>query len=131
MTAPAGAERIARAALTWVAEPGDPVMGALLGTCSAAEIVAALTEGRMPRTAWVPADSAVPQTATAPAVAACPEGSAAEGSAAAETISDKSIGRIAALGGGIAVQQYRIAYQGEYFVERYGFGAAETARSGG
>src|SRR5271170_8027431 len=42
----------------------------------------------------------------------------------AETISDRSIGRIAALGGGIAVQ-HRMAYQGEYFVERYGFGAAE------
>jgi len=43
----------------------------------------------------------------------------------AETISDKSIDRIAALGGGIAVQ-HRMAYQGEYFVERYGFGAAEA-----
>src|SRR5580692_3440169 len=42
----------------------------------------------------------------------------------AETISDRSIDRIAALGGGIAVQ-HRMAYQGEYFVERYGFGAAE------
>ncbi|MGY0572500.1 amidohydrolase [Bradyrhizobium sp. RDM12] len=42
----------------------------------------------------------------------------------AETISDQSIDRIAALGGGIAVQ-HRMAYQGEYFVERYGFGAAE------
>jgi predicted amidohydrolase YtcJ len=42
-----------------------------------------------------------------------------------ETISDQSIDRIAALGGGIAVQ-HRMAYQGEYFVERYGVGAAET-----
>src|SRR5271154_2728274 len=42
----------------------------------------------------------------------------------AETISDESIDRIGALGGGIAVQ-HRMAYQGEYFVERYGFGAAE------
>ncbi|HET6157656.1 MAG TPA: amidohydrolase [Dongiaceae bacterium] len=41
----------------------------------------------------------------------------------AETISDQSIDRIAALGGGIAVQ-HRMAYQGEYFVERYGVGAA-------
>src|SRR5882762_6696579 len=40
----------------------------------------------------------------------------------AETISDASIERIAALGGGIAVQ-HRMAYQGEYFVERYGSGA--------
>ena len=43
----------------------------------------------------------------------------------AETISDASIDRIAALGGGIAVQ-HRMAYQGEYFVERYGAGAAEA-----
>jgi predicted amidohydrolase YtcJ len=43
----------------------------------------------------------------------------------AETISDQSIDRIAALGGGIAVQ-HRMAYQGEYFVERYGLGAAEA-----
>jgi predicted amidohydrolase YtcJ len=43
----------------------------------------------------------------------------------AETISDQSIDRIAALGGGIAVQ-HRMAYQGEYFVERYGTGAAES-----
>lgn len=41
----------------------------------------------------------------------------------AETISDQSIDRIAALGGGIAVQ-HRMAYQGEYFVERYGTAAA-------
>jgi predicted amidohydrolase YtcJ len=43
----------------------------------------------------------------------------------AETISDQSIDRIASLGGGIAVQ-HRMAYQGEYFVERYGQGAAEA-----
>jgi predicted amidohydrolase YtcJ len=43
----------------------------------------------------------------------------------AETISDQSIDRIAALGGGIAVQ-HRMAYQGEFFVERYGRGAAEA-----
>ena len=43
----------------------------------------------------------------------------------AETISDKSIDRIAALGGGIAVQ-HRMAYQGEYFIERYGAAAAEA-----
>jgi predicted amidohydrolase YtcJ len=43
----------------------------------------------------------------------------------AETISDESIERIAALGGGIAIQ-HRMAYQGEYFVERYGQGAAEA-----
>jgi hypothetical protein len=43
----------------------------------------------------------------------------------AETISDRSIDRVAALGGGVAVQ-HRMAYQGEYFVERYGMGAAEA-----
>jgi predicted amidohydrolase YtcJ len=41
-----------------------------------------------------------------------------------ETISDRNIDRIAALGGGIAIQ-HRMAYQGEYFVERYGQKAAE------
>jgi predicted amidohydrolase YtcJ len=41
-----------------------------------------------------------------------------------ETVTDRNIDRIAALGGGIAVQ-HRMAYQGEYFVERYGSKAAE------
>jgi DNA processing protein len=49
MSAPAEAERVARAALTWIAEPGDQTMGALLRVCAPAEIVAALIEGRMPR----------------------------------------------------------------------------------
>jgi len=43
----------------------------------------------------------------------------------AETISERSMDRIAALGGGVAVQ-HRMAYQGEYFVERYGPAAAEA-----
>lgn len=43
----------------------------------------------------------------------------------AETISERSMDRIAALGGGIAVQ-HRMAYQGEYFVEQYGARAAEA-----
>ena len=42
----------------------------------------------------------------------------------AETITDKNIERVAALGGGIAVQ-HRMAYQGEYFVDRYGKKAAQ------
>lgn len=42
----------------------------------------------------------------------------------AETISDRNIERVAALGGGIAVQ-HRMSYQGEDFVERYGARAAE------
>jgi predicted amidohydrolase YtcJ len=41
-----------------------------------------------------------------------------------ETISDRNIDRIAELGGGIAIQ-HRMAFQGEYFVERYGRAAAE------
>jgi predicted amidohydrolase YtcJ len=40
-----------------------------------------------------------------------------------ETISDRNIDRVAALGGGIAVQ-HRMAFQGEYFVDRYGAAAA-------
>ncbi|UVF22745.1 amidohydrolase (plasmid) [Microvirga terrae] len=42
----------------------------------------------------------------------------------AETIDERNIDRIAALGGGIAVQ-HRMAFQGEDFVERYGTKAAE------
>jgi predicted amidohydrolase YtcJ len=41
-----------------------------------------------------------------------------------ETIDDRNIERIAKLGGGIAVQ-HRMAYQGEYFVARYGHQKAE------
>ena len=41
-----------------------------------------------------------------------------------ETISDRNIERVKALGGGIAVQD-RMAFQGEYFVDRYGAKQAE------
>src|SRR5207247_8293241 len=41
----------------------------------------------------------------------------------AETISERSIDRIKALGGGIAVQD-RMAFQGEHFIDRYGKKAA-------
>jgi len=44
----------------------------------------------------------------------------------AETISDRSLERVKALGGGIAVQ-HRMAYQGEYFIDRYGRKAAEQS----
>ena len=44
----------------------------------------------------------------------------------AETISPRNIERVRALGGGIAIQ-HRMAYQGEYFVERYGARAAADA----
>lgn len=43
----------------------------------------------------------------------------------AETISERNIERIKALGGGIAIQ-HRMAFQGEYFVNRYGARAAEA-----
>ena len=40
-----------------------------------------------------------------------------------ETISDRNLDRVAAMGGGIAIQ-HRMAFQGEYFVDRYGAKAA-------
>jgi predicted amidohydrolase YtcJ len=43
----------------------------------------------------------------------------------AETITPQNIERVRALGGGIAIQD-RMAFQGEYFVERYGAKAAEA-----
>ena len=42
----------------------------------------------------------------------------------AETISNQSMERVKALGGGIAIQD-RMAFQGEYFVNRYGAQAAQ------
>jgi hypothetical protein len=42
-----------------------------------------------------------------------------------ETISQKNIERVRALGGGIAIQ-HRMAFQGEYFVDRYGSDAARA-----
>jgi predicted amidohydrolase YtcJ len=41
-----------------------------------------------------------------------------------ETISDRSMERVKALGGGIAIQD-RMAFQGEYFLDRYGEQAAQ------
>jgi predicted amidohydrolase YtcJ len=41
----------------------------------------------------------------------------------AETITERNLERVRALGGGIAVQ-HRMAYQGEYFIDRYGADAA-------
>ncbi|MBP1765057.1 MAG: amidohydrolase family protein [Firmicutes bacterium] len=42
----------------------------------------------------------------------------------AETISERSMERVKTLGGGIAIQD-RMAFQGEYFVDRYGAEAAQ------
>ena len=44
----------------------------------------------------------------------------------AETISDRSMERVRRLGGGIAIQD-RMAFQGEYFVARYGAAAAKRS----
>lgn len=44
----------------------------------------------------------------------------------AETVSEKSLERIKRLGGGIAVQ-HRMAFQGEYFIDRYGKKIAEQS----
>ncbi len=44
----------------------------------------------------------------------------------AETVSDASIARIKALGGGVAIQD-RMAFAGEYFADRYGTTAAASA----
>ena len=44
----------------------------------------------------------------------------------AETVRDKELARIKAMGGGIAIQD-RLAYAGEYFVQRYGKDAARYA----
>jgi predicted amidohydrolase YtcJ len=44
----------------------------------------------------------------------------------AETISEENIQRVKALGGGIAIQD-RLAFQGEYFIERYGKEVSENS----
>jgi hypothetical protein len=44
----------------------------------------------------------------------------------AETISDRSLERVRALGGGVAVQ-HRMAFQGDYFLQRYGADAARLS----
>jgi hypothetical protein len=42
-------DKLARAALTYLAEPGDPALGALLGICSPAEVLAAIKADMLPR----------------------------------------------------------------------------------
>jgi DNA processing protein len=51
-TSPAGLseEKLARAALTYLAEPGDPALGALLEICEPAEVLAAIRAGMLPGT---------------------------------------------------------------------------------
>jgi DNA processing protein len=43
-----GADRLARAALAYLAEPGDAALGALLRFCEPAEILAAIKAGMLP-----------------------------------------------------------------------------------
>jgi DNA processing protein len=43
-------QALARAALTYLAEPADPALGALLEVCEPAEVVAAITAGTLPGT---------------------------------------------------------------------------------
>jgi len=47
-------ERFARIALSFVAEPGDPMLGALLRACTPAEAFSAVCDGRPPRLAGEP-----------------------------------------------------------------------------
>src|SRR5689334_20033288 len=45
---PLGEEKLARAALTYLAEPADPALGALLAICSPAEVLAAIKADMLP-----------------------------------------------------------------------------------
>jgi DNA processing protein len=51
VSAVAGSQRRARAALSFLAEPGEPALGALLKSCRPAEILDAVLSGKEPRTA--------------------------------------------------------------------------------
>ena len=55
----------ARVALSFLADPGDPVLGALLRSCSPADIVAAVSAGSGPRAALPAAVHGVPGLARA------------------------------------------------------------------
>ena len=47
---PLDKDRLARAALTYLAEPADPALGALLEICSPAEVLAAIKADMLPGT---------------------------------------------------------------------------------
>lgn len=53
-------ERVARAALSFLAEPGDPALGPLLRCCEPAEIVVALSCGDDPGTVASAAGREIP-----------------------------------------------------------------------
>jgi DNA processing protein len=50
LTAQLGEQHLARAALTYLAEPGDPALGALLEICEPAEVLAAIKADMLPGT---------------------------------------------------------------------------------
>jgi DNA processing protein len=60
---------LARAALTYLAEPGDPALGALLEICEPAEVLAAIKAGRLPGTGPGCGDSAASRKALERALA--------------------------------------------------------------
>src|SRR5437764_12699734 len=45
--------RLARAALTYLAEPGDPALGALLAVCDPAEVLAAIKADTLPEVSQI------------------------------------------------------------------------------
>ena len=55
-----GRPRFARIALSFVAEPGDLALGALLRACGPAEAFAAICDGRAPESAVAPGRGAIP-----------------------------------------------------------------------
>jgi DNA processing protein len=62
VTAPGDEERFARIALSCVADPGDPVLGALLRACGPAEILAAICSGQVPESLAAPGAGRQPAT---------------------------------------------------------------------
>jgi DNA processing protein len=69
-----GEQRLARAALTYLAEPADPALGALLEVCEPAEVLAAIKAGTLPvaKAGMLPGLEAGILTATAPGPADSP-----------------------------------------------------------
>jgi DNA processing protein len=63
MPAPPDEERLARAALTYLAEPGDPALGALLAICGPAGLLAAIQAGTLPEASEVRGASAASRAA--------------------------------------------------------------------
>jgi hypothetical protein len=67
-TARLGEQSLARAALTFLAEPGDPALGALLGICEPAEVLAAIKADMLPGTGPGCGDSPASRKALEPAL---------------------------------------------------------------